>query len=77
MNEGITRTTTRGGVGFNGLLFLVFLTLKLTHVIDWSWWWVTAPLWIPLSLVVVILLAILGFWAYYYYRHGVNIFMFA
>lgn len=27
------------------LLFLVFLVLKLTAVIDWSWWWVTAPLW--------------------------------
>jgi len=26
------------------LLFLVFMTLKLTHHIDWSWWWVTAPL---------------------------------
>lgn len=34
-----------GGVGFFGLLFLVFLVLKLTHVIDWSWWWITAPLW--------------------------------
>lgn len=34
-----------GGIGFFGLSFLVFLVLKLTHVIDWSWWWVTAPLW--------------------------------
>ena len=34
-----------GGTSFMGLLFLVFLVLKLTHVIDWSWWWVTAPLW--------------------------------
>lgn len=31
--------------GFFGLLFITFLVLKLTHVIDWSWWWVTAPLW--------------------------------
>ena len=37
--------STSGGTGFMGLLFLVFLVLKLTHVIDWSWWWVTAPLW--------------------------------
>lgn len=28
------------------LLFLVFLVLKLTGEIDWSWWWITAPLWI-------------------------------
>ncbi len=27
------------------VLFVVFLVLKLTEVIDWSWWWVTAPLW--------------------------------
>ena len=37
------------------LLFLVFLVLKLTKVIDWSWWWVTAPLWGPLALVLVVL----------------------
>lgn len=33
------------------LLFIVFLVLKLTRVITWSWLWVTAPLWIPLALV--------------------------
>ncbi len=47
-----------GGIGVLGTLFLVFLVLKLTGNIDWSWWWVTSPLWIPfalfLSLVVVI-----------------------
>lgn len=46
---------TSGGVGFGGLLFLLFLALKLTHVIDWSWWWVTAPLWGGVALVVLIL----------------------
>lgn len=45
-----------GGVGFSGLLFLVFLVLKLTGVIDWSWWLVTSPLWITAALVVVITL---------------------
>ena len=43
-----------GGVGFGGLLFLVFLVLKLCNVISWSWWWVTAPLWGPLALGLVI-----------------------
>lgn len=38
------------------LLFLVFLVLKLCKVITWSWWWVTAPLWIPLGLVIAIVL---------------------
>lgn len=32
-------------IGFAGLLFVVFLILKLTKVITWSWWWVTAPIW--------------------------------
>jgi hypothetical protein len=35
-----------GGVSFLGLLAIVFITLKLCNVIDWSWWWVTCPLWI-------------------------------
>ena len=52
-----------GGPGFLGCLFLVFMTLKLTHVIDWSWWWVSAPLWIPWC-VVLGLAVILGvLWA--------------
>ena len=45
------------------ILFIVFLVLKLTNVINWSWWWVTAPLWIPVSIAIVLLLiaiAILG-----------------
>lgn len=33
------------------LLFLLFLGLKLTGYIDWSWWWVTAPLWIPIGII--------------------------
>lgn len=39
-------------------LFITFLVLKLTQVIDWSWWWVTAPLWIPLAAMIVILLIV-------------------
>lgn len=40
-------------------LFLTFLVLKLTQVIDWSWWWVTAPLWIPFAIIAA-LFAIAG-----------------
>lgn len=47
------------GIGLTGVLFLIFLILKLTGNIDWSWWWVTSPLWIPLFLVLVILFAVL------------------
>lgn len=45
-----------GGIGFTGLLALVFITLKLCGVINWSWWWVLAPLWIPFILIVLIVL---------------------
>ena len=47
------------GIGFNTILFLIFLTLKLGGwgvVATWSWWWVFSPLWIPLVLVVGILI---------------------
>jgi len=45
------------GVGFCGLLFIVFFVLKMgvgeTAVVGWSWWWVTAPLWGGLALLFV------------------------
>ena len=47
------------GIGLGTVVFIVFLVLKLTNVIDWSWWWVTAPLWIPILLVVGVFLLIL------------------
>jgi hypothetical protein len=48
--------STGNGIGCGTVLFFIFLTLKLTHYIDWSWWWVFAPLWIPLAVVVPIVL---------------------
>ena len=51
-----TSNNNTGGIGFAGLLAIVFITLKLTGYIAWSWWWVLSPLWIPLALVVTILL---------------------
>ena len=45
-----------GGTGVAGLLGIVFIVLKLTHVINWSWWWVLAPFWIPLAIVGLILI---------------------
>ena len=44
-----------GGIGLGTILFIVFLILKLTGTITWSWWWVTAPLWIPFALILGIL----------------------
>ena len=54
-----------GGFGLGTVLFIVFLVLKLTRNIDWSWWWVTAPLWIPL-LIAVLLLTVLGIFVAWY-----------
>ena len=36
------------GIGLPGVLLVVFIVLKLTDNIDWSWWWVLAPAWICL-----------------------------
>ena len=47
--------SNNGGIGLAGATFIVFLVLKLTHNIDWSWWWVTAPLWIPTGFVLGLL----------------------
>ena len=51
----MSKENTSNGVGIGMVLFIVFLVLKLTGTIDWSWWWVTSPLWIPLVLTVAIL----------------------
>jgi hypothetical protein len=42
------------GLGLGVILFLIFMVLKLTGYITWSWWYVTLPLWGPISLVLVI-----------------------
>ena len=49
------RTTVNGGVGFTGLLTIVFIVLKLLGVISWSWLWVLSPIWIDAILVAVLL----------------------
>jgi hypothetical protein len=47
-----------GGIGIGMVLFLIFLVLKLTGHIDWSWWWITSPLWIPLVILLVFLILV-------------------
>lgn len=45
-------------ISFSGtsLLSVAFIVLKLCNVIDWSWWWVLAPIWIPIALVIILLI---------------------
>lgn len=47
-----------GGIGFIGLLTIVFITLKLCGVISWSWVWVLAPIWITLAVAILIVIAV-------------------
>lgn len=52
--SGDNKYSKRSGASFAELLAIVFITLKLTNFIDWSWWWVTSPIWIGLIVRVVI-----------------------
>ena len=45
--------------GFPTLLTIAFIVLKLCNVITWSWWWVLAPLWIPVAIIILGLLFLL------------------
>jgi hypothetical protein len=57
-----------GGIGFCGLLAILFIALKLTGHVQWSWLWVLAPIWIPVSLALsflgcVFLFAAIASWS--------------
>jgi membrane protein YdbS with pleckstrin-like domain len=54
-------SSSSGGIGFTGLLTIVFIVLKLTKYIDWSWWWVLSPIWIGAAIALVfVLVAVLA-----------------
>lgn len=58
----MAEATSSGGIGFCGLLTIVFITLKLTDVIAWSWLWVLSPLWLPVAFILGLLaVGALGF----------------
>ena len=52
-----TNSNSDSGIGFVGLLTILFIGLKLTNYIDWSWWWVLSPIWIS-TLVVILIIGI-------------------
>lgn len=60
MSDTKSSNNSSGGIGFVGLLTIVFITLKLTGYITWSWVWVLSPIWI-MSIVLFLILGIL-FW---------------
>ena len=55
------KTSNSGGIGVLGLLGVLFVALKLTGFIDWSWWWVTLPFWGGIVLVLLIIALIVAF----------------
>jgi hypothetical protein len=59
------------GLSFFGILTIVFVTLKLCHVINWSWLWVLAPIWIPFAVAISVIAAI---WVFYIFVFGSKIF---
>ena len=50
-----------GGIGFTGLLTIVFIVLKLLKIINWSWIWVLSPIWISIALVIILVILSLIF----------------
>jgi len=64
MSDNNNNNVYGGGVGISFVVFIVFLILKLTGMITWSWWWITAPLWIgwcllPLTVIIIVFVVIL------------------
>ena len=53
------KTVNNNSIGFFGLLALIFITLKLTGYIDWSWWLVLMPLFLPVIIIFTILVIML------------------
>lgn len=51
--------SSSSGIGFLGVLTIVFIVLKLLHKIDWSWWWVLAPIWISWAVGTLVIIAII------------------
>lgn len=55
-----TSSSSSSGLGFAGALTILFIALKLTGVIAWSWWWVLSPLWIGFALWLLIVGIVFG-----------------
>ena len=55
------------GIGFTGILTIVFIVLKLTRVITWGWIWVLSPIWVELFIILVVAFS----WRYYMISGGI------
>jgi hypothetical protein len=58
-----TNSRQVGGISFAGLLTILFIGLKLTNYIDWSWWWVLSPIWISWGCILIAFVVLfIWFW---------------
>ena len=57
----MSSSSSSSGISFTGALTVLFVGLKLTHVINWSWWWVLSPIWISFLIVLVLMIIFLLF----------------
>jgi phosphotransferase system glucose/maltose/N-acetylglucosamine-specific IIC component len=57
------KSTGSSGISFLTLLGLIFITLKLTNYIDWSWWWVLLPIYgiVIFAVIIFIIVVIIGY----------------
>lgn len=53
--------SSRGGIGFVGLLQIAFIVLRLCGVIKWSWLWVLSPIWISVALIALVISLAIAF----------------
>ena len=60
--DNVNVKASGSGVGLGTPLTVAFVVLKLCGVISWSWWWVFAPIWIPVAIIVLffLILGIIG-----------------
>ena len=56
--EAVAKAWDRRGPGFFSLLTLMFIGLKLTDHLDWSWWWVLAPIWIKFAFLLLVIVIV-------------------
>jgi len=52
--------SSSSGIGVAGLLTIVFIVLKLTKFVAWSWWWVLSPIWISFLFWIVVIVGLVG-----------------
>ena len=64
-----TSTAAKGGMSFLEVLLLVFIILKLCKIINWSWWWVLSPMWIPIGLWLILLIVTISAHIIYNLKH--------